>query len=56
MADQDIVHLKKFHPLPAWGRSWRSYELNGGDTMDAHKPIRTGLWQAIDMAKSRKCN
>lgn len=53
MADKDVEHLKKFNPLPAWGRSWRSYEREG-DTIDAHKPIRTGLWQAIDKAKARK--
>jgi TIR domain-containing protein len=54
MADRDIEHLKPFNPLPAWNRSWRSYEMNGGNTMDAHKPIRTGLWQAIEKARDEK--
>jgi hypothetical protein len=48
MEPKDIKHLNKFNPLPVYGRSWRSYEMNGGNTMDAHKPIRTGLWQAIE--------
>jgi hypothetical protein len=51
MAERDVGHLKPFNPLPAWGRSWRSYEKDGGHTMDAHKPIRDGLWEAIDKAK-----
>ena len=50
MEDRDIKHLKPFNPLPEWGRSWRSYEIGGGHTMDAHKPIRTGLWEAIEKA------
>jgi hypothetical protein len=53
MEERDMPHLKPFKPLPAWGRSWRSYEQNG-HTMDAHKPIRTGLWQAIDKVKTLK--
>ncbi|MCR4318009.1 MAG: toll/interleukin-1 receptor domain-containing protein [Planctomycetes bacterium] len=48
MDERDIQHLKPFGPLPAWGRSWRSFEQNGGDTMDAHKPIRKGLLDVID--------
>jgi len=54
MADRDIEHLKPFNPLPAWGRSWRSYERGDGHTMDAHKPIRTGLWEAIEKAGGLK--
>lgn len=55
MEDRDLPELKRFNPLPAWGRSWRSYEVNGGHTMDAHKPIRTGLWQAIEkVMRNRK--
>jgi hypothetical protein len=54
MEDRDIKSLKPFSPLPAWGKSWRSYEVNGGNTMDAHKPIRTGLWQAIEKARQSK--
>ncbi len=54
MGDRDIGDLKPFNHLPAWGRSWRSYERDDGHTMDAHKPIRTGLWEAIDTAGRRK--
>jgi hypothetical protein len=54
MAERDVVHLKPFNPLPVWGRSWRSYERNGGLSMDAHKPIRDGLWQAIEKAIAHK--
>ena len=54
MAERDIEHLRPFNPLPAWGRSWRSYEQNGGNTMDAHKPIREGLWQAIEKARAKR--
>jgi hypothetical protein len=53
MDERDIEHLKPFNPLPAWGRSWRSYELNGGHTMDAHKPIRTGLLDVMEKANRR---
>ena len=52
MNERDIKHLKPFNPLPAWGRSWRSYEMNGGHTMDAHKPIRTGLLDVIEKLKT----
>jgi len=54
MAEEDIKHLKPFNPLPTWGQSWRSFEKNGGHTIDAHKPIRTGLWQAIEKAQALK--
>ena len=54
MAEKDIEHLKPFNPLPAWGRSWRSYERGDGHTMDAHKPIRTGLWDAIGKVVLKK--
>ena len=53
MDERDIIHLKQFNPLPVWGSSWRSYEMNGGHTMDAHKPIRTGLLDVIEKVKSR---
>lgn len=53
MDERDIQHLKPFNPLPAWGRSWRSFEMNGGHTMDAHKPIRTGLLDVIEKVKAR---
>jgi TIR domain len=52
MDERDIAHLKPFNPLPAWGRSWRSYEMNGGHTIDAHKPIRTGLLDVIEKVKT----
>jgi TIR domain-containing protein len=48
MDERDVQYLKRFNPLPAWGRSWRSYELHGGHTMDAHKPIRTGLLDVVE--------
>ena len=54
MDDRDIRHLKPFNPLPAWGRSWRSYESNGGNTMDAHKPIRTGLLDVVEKVKKAR--
>ena len=54
MDERDVENLKPFNPLPAWGHSWRSYEQNGGHTMDAHKPIRAGLWQAIEKAIAQK--
>jgi len=54
MSERDIKKFKPFNPLPAWGRSWRSYEQNGGATMDAHRPIRDGLWQAIDKVQALK--
>src|SRR5262245_4097372 len=53
MDERDIAHLKPFNPLPAWGRSWRSYEMNGGHTMDAHKPIRKGLLDVIEKVQTR---
>ena len=52
MDERDIAEFKPFNPLPAWGRSWRSYELSGGHTMDAHKPIRTGLLDVLEKAQS----
>lgn len=52
MDERDIQHLKPFNPLPAWGQSWRCYEMNGGHTMDAHKPIRTGLLNVIEKVKT----
>lgn len=54
MAEEDIEELRSFNPLPEWGRSWRSYERGNGHTMDAHRPIRKGLWEVIDMAAKRK--
>ena len=53
MDERDIKRLKRFNPLPVWGRSWRSYERKDGHTMDAHKPIRTGLLDVIEKVKAR---
>lgn len=47
MDERDIVHLRPFNPLPAWDRSWLSYKVTEGHTRFAHKPIRTGLLDAI---------
>jgi hypothetical protein len=53
MDERDIGEFKPFNPLPAWGRSWRSYErTNGGHTMDAHKPIRTGLLDVLEKVQT----
>jgi hypothetical protein len=53
MDERDIEDLKRFNPLPAWGRSWRSFERDGGHAMDAHKPIRTGLLDVIEKVMGR---
>lgn len=50
MADADIADLKPFNPLPAWGRSWRSYKSQ----MDAHKPIRVGLLDAVEKVRRKR--
>ena len=54
MDRRDIPELIQFNPLPAWGRSWRSFEKHDGDTMDAHKLIRTGLLDAIETVRQRR--
>lgn len=46
--------LHGFNPLPAWGKCWRDYEKDGGHYQDAHKPIREGLWQAIEKVQGRR--
>lgn len=46
--------LHVFNPLPAWGKCWRDYEQDGGHYQDAHQPIRDGLRQAINKAKSKR--
>jgi hypothetical protein len=51
--DRECVQLKAFNPLPAWGKCWSEYEHNGGHYQNAHKPIRDGLWQAIEKVQSR---
>lgn len=50
----DCPMLKPFNPLPAFGKSWREYEHDGGDWNDALYPIGNGLKQAIDKARARK--
>ena len=52
--DVDCPALKKFNPLPAFGKSWREYEHDGGEWRDAFYPIGNGLKQAIDKARARK--
>lgn len=52
--DADCPVLKKFNPLPLFGKSWREYEQDGGDWNDALFPIGNGLKQAIDKARARK--
>lgn len=52
MDERDIAEFKPFNPLPVAGRSWRSFELSGGHTMDAHKPIRKGLLDVLEKAQS----
>jgi hypothetical protein len=46
--DNDCPELKPFNPLPAWGKCWRDFELDGGEHRDAYKLIRDGLWEAIN--------
>lgn len=52
--DEEGLELKKFNPLPLFGRSWREFERDGGDWNDALFPIGNGLKQAIDKARARK--
>ena len=52
--DNDCPVLKKFNPLPAFGKSWREYEQDDGDWNDALYPIGQGLKQAIDKVRARK--
>jgi len=50
----DCAILKRFNQLPAFDKSWREYERDGGDWNDALYPIGNGLKQAIDKARARK--
>ena len=52
--DADCPALKKFNPLPLFGKSWRECEREAGDWNDALFPIGNGLKQAIDKALARK--
>jgi TIR domain len=45
--------LHQFNPLPAWGKSWREFEQEGGDWNDALYPIGNGIKQAIDKVRAR---
>ena len=50
---KESPELYAFNPLPAFGRCWSEYEQNCGHYQNAHKPIRDGLWQAIEKVQSR---
>jgi TIR domain-containing protein len=50
---KESPELFAFNPLPAFGKCWSEYEQNGGHYQNAHKPIRDGLWQAIEKVQSR---
>ena len=50
----DCPELKKFNPLPAFGKNWREYEADGGDWNDALYPIGNGIKQAVEKARARK--
>ena len=52
--EADCPVLKKFNPLPVFGKSWREFEQNGGDWNDALYPIGNGLKQAIDKVRARR--
>lgn len=52
--DADCPALKGINPLPAFGKTWREFEQDGGDWNDALYPIGNGLKQAIDKVLARK--
>jgi hypothetical protein len=52
MLERDVQQWLQFNPIPAWNRSWRSFQKGGGKTMDAHTLIRNGFWQAIDKVRA----
>jgi hypothetical protein len=52
--EADCPKLKKFNPLPAFGKSWREYEKAGGDWNDAMFDIGRGLKQVIEKVRARK--
>lgn len=52
--EADCPVLKKFNPLPVFGKSWREFEKDGGGWNDALYPIGNGLKQAIEKARARK--
>jgi hypothetical protein len=49
----DCEFLYQLNPLPAWNKSWREFEMAGGDWRDALYPIGNGIKQAIDKARLR---
>ena len=52
--ERECAALHAFNPLPAWDKCWRDYEQTGGHYQDAHKPIREGLWHAIEKVQKRR--
>ena len=54
MDERDIGEFKRFNMLPAWGKSWRAFERDGGLSMDAHKPIRKGLLDVLDKVEANR--
>ncbi len=50
MDERDIKDFKPFHPLPEFGKSLLCYE----NVRLAHKPIRTGLLDALEKVKSNR--
>lgn len=51
--EKEHAALHAFNPLPAFGKCWSEFEQNGGHYQNAHKPIRAGLWQAIEKVSQR---
>ena len=52
--DNDCPELKRFNPLPVFGRSWWEYHEGGGDYKSAMHLIGSGLKGAIEKARARK--
>ena len=52
--ESDCPELLKFNPLPVFGKSWREFELEGGDWNDALYPIASGLKAVIERVQARK--
>jgi hypothetical protein len=48
----DCAFLYGLNPLPAWGKSWRDFERDGGWN-NALYPIGNGVKQAIEKARLR---
>ena len=45
---EDCKFLHDLNPLPAWGKSWREFEQDGGHYKDALPLISKGLKEAIE--------